>query len=306
MTELSLRWLRDLDLDAASGPGLPAYLNSASGLVRTGDGLYVVADDELHIGRFPLEGPAPGALQRLFAGELAPEHKARKKRKPDLEILALLPPSAACAHGALLALGSGSRRHRCRGALLPLDAQGRAGAASEIDASPLFATLVREFGVLNLEGGWLQGPTLWFLQRGNKGALRNALVGFESRALLEALHADRVLPAAAPQLVRGFDLGHRDGVPLCFTDGCALSDGGWLFSAVAEDTADPGEDGDFIGAAVGRVDAGHRLLWMRNVNPAYKIEGICAEPEGTDLHLLLVADADDPAVPSRLLSATLE
>jgi hypothetical protein len=113
-----------------------------------------------------------------------------------------------------------------------------------------------------------------------------------------------VLARQSPRLVRGFDLGSRDGVPLCFTDGCALDDGGWLFCAVAEDTADAMEDGAFIGAAVGRVDAAHRVQWLRDVSPKYKVEGIGAAPDDAR-RLLLVADADDAAVPSCLLSAAL-
>jgi hypothetical protein len=306
LAALLLRRLRELNLDAASAPGRPGYLSAASGLVVTGGELYVVADDELHIGRFPLTGPAPGTLQRVFGGELPAGRKLRKKRKPDLEVLALLPASEWCAYGALLALGSGSRPTRCRGALLPLDAQGHAGAAVEIDAAPLFMALEREFGVLNLEGGWVQGPSLYLLQRGNRGSAVNAIAEFELEALNGALHRERVLQPAPPLRVCEFSLGKREGVPLGFTDGCALDDGGWLFSAVAEDTADAGEDGEFVGAAIGRVDAGHQVQWLRDVDPPFKIEGISAAPIGAALHLLLVADADDPAVPSSLLAATLD
>jgi hypothetical protein len=305
LAELPVRWLRDLDLEAPSSQGQPAFLSAASGLVATGRALYVVADDELHIGRFPLADSSPGTLQRVFAGELPADRRLRKKRKPDLEILMQLPPSVGWEQGALLALGSGSRRRRCLGALLPLDAQGRAGLPVEIDATPLFESLASELGELNLEGGWVQGSSLYLLQRGNKGASRNALVGIEFHALSEALQKDRVLPAESPQLIRNYDLGSCGGVPLGFTDGCALADG-WLFSAVAEDTADPREDGQFSTAAVGMVDAGLRLQWLRTISPAYKIEGICVASAGSAPQLLLVADADDPMVPSSLLGATLD
>ena len=297
--------MRDLDLQTAA-PGQPSYLSAASGLVAAGRTLYVVADDELHIGQFQLGDPAPGTLQRLFAGELPADRQLRKKRKPDLEILMLLPPSKGWEHGALLALGSGSRRRRCLGALLPLDVNGRAGPPVDIDATPLFASLEGELGALNLEGGWVHGASLWLLQRGNKGASRNALVGFEFQALCETLQADRMLPPVPPQLIRTYDLGSPGGVPLGFTDGCALADGGWLFSAVAEDTADPGEDGRFSTAAIGMVDATLRLQWLRTISPLYKIEGICVTPMEDALQLLLVADADDPRVPSSLLAATLD
>jgi hypothetical protein len=42
-----------------------------------------------------------------------------------------------------------------------------------------------------------------------------------------------------PSGIDRYDLGHLDGVPLCFTDAAALPDGGMVFSAVAEDPPIP-------------------------------------------------------------------
>jgi hypothetical protein len=63
---VSLTKIRDLDLAAATGPGRPLHLSAASGLVCVGDRLYVVADDELHLGAFRTGSAAPGHLIRLF------------------------------------------------------------------------------------------------------------------------------------------------------------------------------------------------------------------------------------------------
>ena len=49
---LSLQRLRELDLEAPSEPGRPAFVSAASGLVCVGNYLYVVADDELSLGVF--------------------------------------------------------------------------------------------------------------------------------------------------------------------------------------------------------------------------------------------------------------
>lgn len=106
---ISPQRIRALDLVAAESPGRSAHLSAASGLVRAGKFLYVVADDELHLGVFDAAGAAAGSLLRLFDGELPESGSKRKKKKPDLEALTLLPPFAAFAHGALFALGSGSR-----------------------------------------------------------------------------------------------------------------------------------------------------------------------------------------------------
>src|SRR5262245_61762447 len=113
--------IRELTLSAPSSPGRHAFLSAASGLVKTGEFFYVVADDEYHLGVFPVEGNAPGRLIRLFAGTLPFETAARKKRKPDLEALAYLPASCGLASDALLCIPSGSTANRHTGALLMLD-----------------------------------------------------------------------------------------------------------------------------------------------------------------------------------------
>jgi hypothetical protein len=100
--------LRELDLSTTTSPQRSAHLSAASGLVQIDSLIYVVADDELHLGVFDAAGTRPGHLIRLFDGELPEPAAKRKKRKPDCEALTLLPPHGAYPHGALLALGSGS------------------------------------------------------------------------------------------------------------------------------------------------------------------------------------------------------
>ncbi len=60
-----------------------AHLSAASGLVRVGERLYVVADDEVHLGVFDSSAMhAPGALLRLLEGDLPHDKGARKKPSP--------------------------------------------------------------------------------------------------------------------------------------------------------------------------------------------------------------------------------
>ena len=68
-------------------------------------------------------------LRRLAAGDLPADFAERKRRKPDLEALVLLP-----GQGTLLALGSGSRAQRERGFLVQLQADGSLGAALSLEA----------------------------------------------------------------------------------------------------------------------------------------------------------------------------
>ncbi len=316
MSALHLTKLRELDLQTEAAAGRGAYLSAASGLVRVQNRLYVVADDELHLGCFQLLQGAqlPGELLRLLPGELPNGPRKRKKHKPDLEVLMRLPPFKSCPHGALLALGSCSTTRRARGVLLPLAASGAiADAPLIIDTSELYDALTQQFVELNLEGGFVVGDQWCLLQRGNKRDAVNALIRFELSDVLNCLQeclsnvvsGEASLPGLTSTAIEIVDLGSVDGVPLCFSDGCALPDGSWLFTAIAEDTDSAYDDGACVAAAVGLMDAQHRLQWLRNVTPRYKIEGIECLVTDDGLQLLLVTDADDAGTPALLLTASV-
>src|SRR5262245_48623060 len=121
---IRLTKIRQLDVAPSPDAGAIEYLSAASGLIRAGSFLYVVADDELHLGVFGATDNNPGRLVRLLDGELPAPKAERKKLKPDFEALTLLPASAKFPDGAILALGSGSTPNRRLGVLLGLDAQG--------------------------------------------------------------------------------------------------------------------------------------------------------------------------------------
>jgi hypothetical protein len=303
---IRLSKLRDLDLAHASAKGRPAHLSAASGLVRVGDSLYVVADDELHLGVFPASGDGPGRLVRVFEGELPGEKSARKRAKPDLEALVELPATDEFPHGALLAIGSGSTPDRGRGALIGLDASGGLrGPHRAVDLWPLLEPLADEFADLNIEGAVVAGGELSLLQRGNRQHPNNAVAAFEVDRVLKALRAGdaRAIP---PISIRRFRLDSIDGVPLTVTDGAALPDGSIVFSAVAEATDDAYHDGACVGAAVGALGADGAVRYLEHLDLPYKIEGIHGELRGRRLKLLAVTDADDVAVPASLFAATIE
>jgi len=300
------RRLRDLTLASPPGPGRPRHLSAASGLAVAGGRLYVIADDELHLGRFEAGGDRPGELLRLFEGNLPDAKKPRKARKPDLEVLTRLPPFAACPMGALLALGSGSRRRRRRGALLRLDAsENIAGAPLPLDLSGLYDHLARCIPGPNVEGGCVTGGELVLLQRGNKGDRLNALIRLPLPALLHGVVGGVLEPRAAAITLIAVELGSVDGVPLSFTDCAALPDGRIVFTAAAEDTADSYHDGGCAGSAVGMLDREGRVLRLDPLDGPHKVEGVHAWLEGEAIRLLLVTDADDAEVPALLLSAEL-
>jgi hypothetical protein len=296
---LQTLFLRELLVDPALHPRGQAHLSAASGLAQAGRWLYVVGDDEHHLGRFTLDGPATDRvhLHRILTGDLPHDAGARKRHKPDLEALTVLPATAAWPHGALFALGSGSRANRQRGVLLALDAAGTpAGAARTIDLAPLYATPRRSFGDLNIEGAFVAGGRFHLLQRGNQGDPRNACITWPLAALCEWLEGRAAAPE--PEAIVAYDLGSIDGVVLGFTDGAAWPDGGWVFSAVAEDTADSYLDGACRGSVLGWVGADGRLARTVPLHGAPKVEGLAVAGD----RLLLVTDADDPARAAQLLA----
>jgi hypothetical protein len=273
--------------------------------VLLGKTIYVIADDEMHLGVFGVDGSAPGELVRMLDGELPLEHEARKRAKPDFEALVRLPPFGPHRFGALLALGSGSKAQRHRWVLLPLDAHDQlSGAGTILDIAAIHATVAGKIGELNVEGATVCGDRMLFFQRGNKGAGINAVIAFDLREFCTRLLASvdseiRVLD------VQRYDLGNIDGIPLGFSDATALNDGTLIFAAIAEDTADAYADGRCAGAAIGRIDASGRLEQITRLAHPAKIEGIHAEERDGRVELLLVTDADDASVPAALYAATM-
>ncbi len=292
--------LRDLTLE----PGGRPHLAAASGLVRVGEWLYVVADDENCIAVFPAQGGGPGRRLVFDASALPREPAARKAAKPDLEALAHLPPDAWPPHGALLALGSGSTPRRNRGVVLPLRADGSAAEPRLLDLAPLYAALAAEIPDLNLEGAAVSGDQLCLLQRGNSRAGVNAVVELDLRVACESASRSQSLNADLVRSIRRFDLGEHKGVRYSFTDASPLPDGRLLFSAAAEDCPDTYHDGTVVAAALGILDAERGVECIEPMEPVLKIEGVHASLENNgDIALLLVADADDETHSAPLLAA---
>ena len=303
---IDLRPQRELLLAAPPEPRRPSHISAASALVRSGDSLYVVADDEHHLGVFPCEGDAVGRLITLVDGELPVGRRERKRRKPDFEALTLLPAFNGYAHGAMLALGSGSRRRRRIGALLALDAKGAVlGPPRLIDLTGPYIRLKDRFADLNIEGATVVDDALVLLQRGNKGHRDNACIHFALAPILSALAAGDALYADNPIAVRSYDLGAVHGVPLSFTDAAALPGGEIVFSAIAEDTPNSYDDGPCIGAAAGVIACDGEIRMLETLARPYKVEGIHAWRGADGIHLLAVTDADNVNVPASLLSGCL-
>lgn len=284
---LKLEPLGTLDLRPEAGRA--AHVSAASGLVRKEGGYFVIADDEHHLAIFDADFRQPGRLLRLIEGDLPTRPAARKARKPDFEALLSLPD------GDLLVLGSGSTERRVRGVRIT-----RGGAVRLLNLSPLYRPLAARFAALNIEGAVARGEELLLFQRGNSRHAENAIIRYRLEQAFAALASGAPL---APSAVIPFDLGTIAGVPLGFTDASALPDGRIVFSAVAENTADPYLDGACVGAAVGILSAELAVLRIERLEDPLKIEGIDARLDGDAIRLMLVSDADDPDIAAMLYAA---
>jgi len=283
---LTLHHLRDLDLSAASG------------LVRRGGWSFVVADDDLELHAYPDTGP-PRRFP-LRPGELPREPAARKRDKPDFE--ALCPWDG----GALLALGSGSRLNRQAGVIIHVEEDMSSATCLEFSLAPLHAALAGLVPELNLEGAAVWGDHLVLLQRGNGAGNRSAVVRLDRAGAAAAVRARAPWTGDLVRDLAFIDLGDTAGVPYSVTDAAALSDGGLLLTAAAEDTRDTYADGACLGSALLRLDPPHTVTWRLALPGRHKFEGVWADVDGDRVRIHLVADADDPTVRAPLYTCTLD
>lgn len=281
---MRLTHIRNLDLEAPIASG-HRFLSAASGLVRVGDTLCVVADDANHLALFR-EGE-PGRLVRLLDGDLPQDAKARKKVKPDFEIL------LALGDDRLLAMGSGSKKKRRRGVMIELSADPQVAV---IDLKPLFAAIEPLVPEINIEGAVADGDRLLMFNRGNMAAPETQIL---ETSLSQLLAEDGV----AARLVQQFALPTIDRVPFTATDACLLDDGTILLSAVAEVTDNSYADGMMVGAAFLLLDAALKPIALEPIEPVVKIEGIIASRGADGIEIYCVSDADDPEQPAALYSA---
>lgn len=253
-------------------------LSAASGLVHQDGFLYSVADDALDLLRTDLSGGNPLRLPLREGPRLDPIPKAHK---PDFEALLF-------AGGTLLALGSGSSAARRQA--VQVDSAGRGPRV--VDLRLLYGALDRHFHELNIEGAVVHGDEVVLAQRGNGARRENALVRLDRRRFEAELADGSITEACLLDLVP-VSLGAVGGVALSLTDLCLGPRGELLFTAAAEDTHNPYDDGEVAGSVIGVIDRSGRVHEDRLVVAAkVKLEGLCWLEGG---ELRLVADPDDPS-----------
>lgn len=263
-------------------------VSAASGLVVEGASIWVIADDLASLYRYDFAGTLLERVALFGSGGTASELNLPKALKPDLEALARLPD------GSLLALGSGSRPQRRTACHVdPMR------SVAPVDLSPLYARLEAELPALNIEGAVVHDGALVLAHRGTAG--EDALIELDLERAMAGL-ARGQLGAEALRRIRRLALGTLGTARLAFTDLANGPDGRLWFSAAAELTDDPYDDGAVRGSIVGCLDRDGALLWHDEVTPVCKIEGLHWQADADGGCWLAVADADDPAQRAPLLA----
>lgn len=283
LPRLPMRKLGELRLEG------DRHLSAASGLVSLEDQLFVVPDDGLSLGCFETSLSRPGKARAVFNDPALPEdHDQRKKAKPDLESLTLVQPELSGLPGrSLLSVGSGSTERRQRGVLVPVEG----GEPLPFDLTPLYQELSRQLPDLNIEGVAVQGQLVRMLHRGNSEGGANAVIDLDATRFFRSIAETGAVGPDALQSVRRVELGELSGVKLTFTDLAPTPDGHFVFTASAENTDNPYDDGAVLGSVLGRMDRDGTVRDLRLLEGQVKVEGVDVALDG---QVRLVTDADDP------------
>lgn len=284
------------------------FASAASGLVQVDETFYLVADDELHLGLFSLKSGDPGSIYPLFPGILPQDSAPRKRVKPDLEALCFLSEANIPPFGALLAIPSGSKLHRSRGSLISLMPNNGTGirlpaGAGNVDFRPLFAELIEKIPDLNVEGAAPIGGVLRLFQRGNGESRHNATIDLDLAGLLADLKSGTPPRPELIVAIKNHDLGALKGIPLSFTDACHDPVHGTWFVAAAEDTESTYDDGEYLGAVIGKMATNGEIAFTRQLDCPSKPEGLWLKSR--DPVFYVVTDADDAAKRCELFQGKL-
>ncbi len=269
-------------------------VSAASGLLLVGEHFYVVADDELSLLKFSLKLDEPSKFIPLLPGDLPAEQKARKKTKPDFEALVELSPN-----GPILALPSGSKPNRIRGALISGE------DVTEISFEDLFAELSSAFRELNIEGAVSVGKELKLFQRGNGKSHQNGIIVLDLDQVMKDLENRASLSLATIKEIKTCDLGKSNDVPLSFTDAAVESPEKIWFVAAAERTEDTYSDGEYVGAILGCLNSKCEIIFKEELLCPSKPEGLCLDLRLGSRHFFVVTDSDDMGKRSELFRGQL-
>lgn len=300
------------ELALASG-----FVSAASGLVRVAGRFFVVADDENAFFEFDFDADSNltgGRAYPISNEKLPEEHAARKRVKPDLESLFQMDfpvGTTDSSRTCLVALPSGSKENRVKGAMLELSEnllrpnsrpsqQESLISIAEIDVSPLYRVLGQQLTDLNIEGAVVLPNKLLLLQRGNSLSRVNAVIELDREVVANEIVGSRVISDKALRKITKIELPVIAGEHLTFTDACVEGEQVY-FLAAAERTESTYDDGEFSAAVLGVLnqDCSAVESWCE-LDVEFKPEGLCCENKNGSLCFYFVTDADDSTKPSKL------
>jgi hypothetical protein len=298
---IGLTKLRDLSVLDEDGNERSLPIAAASALLRVGDYLLVLSDDERAMAVIRDGTDEPGTVIKVMEGTTPSSADERADHKPDFECMAHFEPFDRFKNGAILGLGSGSAPDRNQATLLSLASDGRPDSDFQVvDLGPLYERLREDIVDLNIEGSAVVGNVLRLMQRGNGPEGRNARVDLDADAVRSALAGGEPISPSAVQTIEFYDLGYLKGVPLCFSDASPLPDGRMAFIASAE-VAD-----GYVGSSLGLMNSDGAVEFNEPVDHELKLEGLAADVlEDGRIRLLMVSDADNPDQPSPLMETHL-
>jgi hypothetical protein len=122
---------------------------------------------------------------------------------------------------------------------------------------------------------------------------------------MASLRGDLRIDPRELDVVRSYDLGTLDGVPLAFSDATPLGRDLLVFTASAEAQGEAGPDGEIRGSVVGTIGLDGDVQRLRTIDRRWKVEGVHATIDTGVMDFLFVCDQDDPDSASPLLSAAM-
>ena len=185
---IGLKKVRDLHVVDEDGKERDLPIAAASALLRVGDYLLVLSDDERQMAIFEEGSDEPGLSSRSWK---APRRAARTSAPITSPTSSAWPTSSrstVSSMGRFSGMGSGSAPDRNQATLLRLASDGRPDSDFKVvDLGPLYDRLREDIVDLNIEGSAVVGDVFRLMQRGNGPEGRNARVDLDADTVRSAL-----------------------------------------------------------------------------------------------------------------------
>ncbi|WP_295334800.1 hypothetical protein [Flavobacterium sp.] len=258
-------------------------IGSASGLVYHEEKLYLISDNSTFLYEYSIP---TDKLNKIALVENAQDNIA-KKDKPDFEAIAL-------KGNDLVLLGSGSTQNRnmiCNYSI-------PTGKIQKNNIGSIYQKIKQKFSItddeLNIEGLIMDGNMIYFFQRGNGAAGKNAIIFAKDT------------PTEQKFEYITFDLPKIKNVPATFTDAVLVNDTIY-FLASAEDTTSTYLDGEVLGSIIGTIDLKTMTLTGSvQISDTNKFEGLTPYKQTEkEIEFLLCEDTDSEVLESDIYKLVL-